>query len=98
MTAERAITLVFKNGAGQYYLLPQETLEQGRVPAEHTAELERFLSEVGSDVSGYMVSTTYNLLRAINTGAKAVGDLTGNAADGVFLQSMMEKINSGGPV
>jgi len=51
-------TLVFKDGAGEYYLLPQEALERGRVPEEHKAEVERLLATAtdakdGADVQGY---------------------------------------------
>ncbi|MGH2598397.1 MAG: hypothetical protein ACRDJ9_03315 [Dehalococcoidia bacterium] len=54
MTNEQTSTLVFKDQAGEYYLLPQATLERGRVPAEHKAEVERVLAEVeGDDVQGH---------------------------------------------
>jgi hypothetical protein len=50
--AEGAV-LVFKDQAGEYYLLPQERLEQGRVAAEHKAEVERLLTEP-NDVAGHL--------------------------------------------
>jgi hypothetical protein len=59
MTAQ-TVTLVFKDEAGEYYLLPQETLERGRVPAEHTTALEAQLAAMapaaaeGDDVQGYL--------------------------------------------
>jgi hypothetical protein len=52
MTNAEAGVLVLKNQAGEYFLLPWETLEQGRVPAEHRAEVEQVLGEAG-DVSGF---------------------------------------------
>jgi hypothetical protein len=52
MTNEQTGTLVLKDNAGNYFLVPQATLEQGRVPAEHTAELERLLAD-SDDVSGH---------------------------------------------
>lgn len=45
--------MVFKDQAGGYYLVPRETLEQGRVPAERTAELERLIAEQPDDVHGH---------------------------------------------
>jgi hypothetical protein len=47
--------LVLKDEAGAYYILPQELLEQGRVRAEHTAEVEQvFASAEADDVTGYL--------------------------------------------
>jgi len=51
MNAETS-TLVLKDEADEYYLVPQATLERGRVPAEHRAELEQLLADSG-DVSGH---------------------------------------------
>ena len=53
MTNEQTGTLVFKDQAGEYYLLPQATLERGRVSAEHKAEVERLISEQHDDVQGH---------------------------------------------
>lgn len=53
-------TLVFKDQAGEYYLLPQALLECGRVPAEHATELERLIAAAtqdgtgGNDAEGYI--------------------------------------------
>ncbi|MGH2588147.1 MAG: hypothetical protein ACRDJE_24780 [Dehalococcoidia bacterium] len=52
MADAESSTLVFKDQAGEYYLLPQETLERGRVPAERKAEVEHLVAE-SHDVSGY---------------------------------------------
>jgi hypothetical protein len=52
MTNAQTGTLVFKDQAGEYYLVPQETLEQGRVPAEHKAQIEHLIAEQ-QDVQGY---------------------------------------------
>jgi len=51
-------TLVLRDQAGEYFLVPQARLEQGRVPAEHTAEIERLIAAsgaVGGDVQGYAI-------------------------------------------
>lgn len=59
MTNAQTGTLVLQDGAGDYFLVPQETLEQGRVPGEHKAEVERLVAEAaqggadGEDVQGY---------------------------------------------
>ena len=57
MTDAQTSTLVFKNEAGDYFLLPQETLERGRVPEEHKAEIEQLITAQGGidgeDVQGY---------------------------------------------
>jgi hypothetical protein len=44
--------LVFKDQAGGYYLLPQELLERGRVPAERTAEVEQLMTAAQADAEG----------------------------------------------
>ncbi|MGH2587105.1 MAG: hypothetical protein ACRDJE_19505 [Dehalococcoidia bacterium] len=58
MKTDQQETLVFKDQVGEYYLVPQETLEQGRVPTEHKAEIERFIAAseaAGGDVQGYAI-------------------------------------------
>ena len=55
MTSEQTTTtplLLFKNEAGDYFVLPQETLERSRVTEEAKAEVERLVAEAG-EVSGY---------------------------------------------
>jgi hypothetical protein len=93
MTTEQATTLIFRNEAGDYLLVPRETLERGRVPDDHKTGIERLLAEADGDVSGYMVATTYTLLRAISTGAKAIGDFT---ADAALVQWIEQQMISGG--
>ena len=53
MTNEQTTALVLKDGMGNYFLVPQETLERGRVPEEHKAEVERLISEQHDDVRGH---------------------------------------------
>jgi hypothetical protein len=48
MTSTQTITIVLKDGTGSYFLVPQATLEQGKVPEEHTAELERIMAEAAT--------------------------------------------------
>jgi len=52
MTTEQTNTLVLKDSAGSYYLVPQELLEQVRIPAEHTAELEGQIAAATQDSAG----------------------------------------------
>jgi hypothetical protein len=40
MESTEQATLIFKDQAGEYYVLPQALLERGRIPAEAKAELE----------------------------------------------------------
>jgi hypothetical protein len=49
MTDVQTGTLVLKDATGSYFLVPQAVLEQGRVPAEHTAELEQLIAAGGPD-------------------------------------------------
>jgi hypothetical protein len=85
MTSEGQMpVLVFKDGAGDYFLVPQELLERGRVPGEHAEQIERLLADADSDVSGYVASITYSFLRVLNMGANAMGDLVGEAANAAY--------------
>ena len=52
MTTEQSTTLVFKDEAGDYLLVPRETLERGRVPDEHTADVERLIAEAMAPAEG----------------------------------------------
>ncbi|MGH2588825.1 MAG: hypothetical protein ACRDJE_28205 [Dehalococcoidia bacterium] len=52
MTTEQTGTLVLKDSTGSYYLVSQEMLEQIRVPAEHTAEIEEMIAAAQSDAGG----------------------------------------------
>jgi hypothetical protein len=45
MITEQTDTLVLKDATGDYYLVPQQLVERGRVPAEHTAELEHLVAQ-----------------------------------------------------
>jgi hypothetical protein len=61
MTNPQGNTLVLKDQTGSYFLLSQETLEQGRAPEEHTAEIERLIAAAqggadGDDVQGHNVA------------------------------------------
>lgn len=56
MTETASGTLVLKDSAGNYFLVPREVVEQGRVPTEQHAELERQLTEAAGDVQGHMIA------------------------------------------
>jgi hypothetical protein len=50
--------LAVKDQAGNYYLVPQATLEQCRVPAEHAADVAQLMADAaqgGADVQGFLV-------------------------------------------
>jgi hypothetical protein len=70
-------TLIFKDRAGGYYLLPQAALERGRVPAERAAEVERLIAESkaveGEDTQGHFLPLLFLAgCAAFGTGA-AIG-------------------------
>jgi hypothetical protein len=69
MTNAEASTLVLKDQAGDYFLLPQDALEQCRVSGERKAEIERLMDE--SDVSGHLF-WAYVLYRGIKDGVNAI--------------------------
>jgi hypothetical protein len=54
MTNEQTGTLVLQDATENYFLVQVETLERGRVPDAHKAEVERRIAEQG-DVQGYVV-------------------------------------------
>ena len=74
MTNAPTSTLVFKNEAGDYFLLPQEILEQGRVPEEHKAEIEQAIAAAqADDVSGYRNRTELQRFLVTLTGGGFAG-------------------------
>lgn len=55
MTTTLKDMLVLKDEVGVYYVLPHDLIERCRVPAEHTAEVERLFAEAeADDVAGYL--------------------------------------------
>jgi len=55
MTTTPKDMLLLKDEAGDYYVLPQELLERGRVPAEQSVEAERvFAAAEADDVAGHL--------------------------------------------
>jgi hypothetical protein len=65
MTNAQSNTLVFKNQAGDYFLVPEATMEQGRVPAEKKAEVDQLM--VDADTSGHLLMIFY--FAGVATGA-----------------------------
>ena len=107
-TDEPSVALVLKDAAGSYYLVPQQTLERGRVPEEQRAEVERLLAEAaergcgrGDEVHGY------NLI-VIGVGCIVVGLAMAHYGDwgqgevypptwGEFFQPVHDAIKAGQP-
>lgn len=58
MTTEHEMTMVFKDQAGEYYLVPLETLTRGRVPQEQKAQIEQLMTEQ-RDVEGHALSAVH---------------------------------------
>jgi hypothetical protein len=84
MTTERSGTLVFKSATGDYFLLPQATLERGRVPEEHRAEVEHLVVEAeGDDVSGHVAPLAIFFAGALLGGGTAIGTIIYLQNDGV---------------
>lgn len=99
MVDEQAATLVFRDQAGEYYLLSQATLEQGRVPAEQKAEIERIVGEVASDdVAGHNPFLVGVFVGAILGGGTAVSTIVYEQSQGT-LKGLPEgmKGKGGGP-
>lgn len=69
MTTTRANVLVLKDQGGNYFLMPEELLEQGRVPAEHKAEVEQLVND--ADVSGHFLMQ-YVLYRMVRDAVEGV--------------------------
>jgi hypothetical protein len=84
-TEQSGISIVFADHDQNYYVIPVEILEGGRVPAEHKAEVERLMSE--HEVTGYNpalvvaagVATGAVVGAGIAVGALAVGFVAGYA-------------------
>ena len=77
MTTTQDTTLVFKDQAGDYYLLPQATIEGAKVPAERTAEVERLVGAAtggeGDDTRGHFIPLLFLAGCAAFGGGFAVG-------------------------
>jgi hypothetical protein len=72
MTNAEMNTLVLKDTAGQYCLVPLATIEQGRVLEEHKAEVERLIMEQ-PDTHGYLgISPIWTPVAVIVTGVVAI--------------------------
>jgi hypothetical protein len=69
MTSERDEMLIFADGKGDYYQIPRALLEQGRVPDDQRAQLERALNQ--DDTTGFAVD--YFLKIDALSGIKIVG-------------------------
>ena len=92
MTTEQTGMFVLKSAADEYFLLPEETLERGRVPEEHKAEVERLLSETDEDdIAGHMVGGV-----GVFTMPTVVAALRQVAEDTKLLDWLGQEVNSGG--
>ena len=80
MTNAETCTLVLRDQAGKYYLLPQETLERGRVPDEHKAGVERLMVEAAAGDGADRGDVQGHILPAILAGAFVVGFVGGFTA------------------
>ena len=89
MTTTPKDMLLLKDEAGDYYVLPQELLKRGRVPAEQTAEAERaFAAAEADDVAGHLslnfpkIKFEYRFVGTLVGGSPAIGAMVSNFAPG----------------
>jgi hypothetical protein len=83
-TDQQTNALVLKDQAGDYFLVPQAVVEQGRVPQERRAELEQIIAE-GQDVQGYIGPLAIVVVAAeIGIGAAFFIGMTGPADYGTL--------------
>jgi hypothetical protein len=77
MTTEQTGMLVLKNAAGDYFLLPQDVLERGRVREERKAELEQAIAAAQGgtdmDVQGYILPLVYGIAMTVGFAAGYFG-------------------------
>ncbi|MGH2602247.1 MAG: hypothetical protein ACRDJ9_23040 [Dehalococcoidia bacterium] len=73
MTTDQIDTLIIKDQSGNYFLMPEELLKQGRVPEQHTAEVEQIVND--ADVSGHFHAqyVLYRVVRSAIEGAPLRG-------------------------
>ena len=97
MTTTQASMLLVKNQAGDFFLLPGASLEQGRVPAEHTAELERLITAAtqdgtsGADAQGYVAPAGFGAGVAVAIVVRAGFDIGDGLMNG-YLNSQVESV------
>ncbi|MGH2587103.1 MAG: hypothetical protein ACRDJE_19495 [Dehalococcoidia bacterium] len=84
MTNAQTGTLVLKDTAGNYFLVSQAAVEQGRVPEEQKAEVEQILA--GADVSGY-VRNLYEVVTTVVWAAELGATTLGNVLAGVVFEA-----------
>jgi hypothetical protein len=58
--------LVFKNAAGDYFLLQQDGFDRCRVPEEHKADVDRLIAETQADDTAGYRDLLYYFLAALD--------------------------------
>lgn len=85
MTNGQHAVLLVKDDAGDYFLLPREVLERGRVPEERTAEIEQLLDE--TDVSGYSARALYEVVTTVFWAAELGANTVGKVLAGMAFEA-----------
>jgi hypothetical protein len=85
MTQDAATALVLEDEAGNYFILPQEILERGRVPEEHEAEVRRLIAD--SDVSGYRDLQPHHLVTHAVWAAELVATTVGKVLANAYFEA-----------
>jgi hypothetical protein len=93
MTTDEMSAVIFKDQAGEYYLLPQAVLERGRVPAEARAALEaqvpalQALGAADDDAQGHVVYAAAALGTAVTMLGFAIGRKFGGSDLGPLIRA-----------
>jgi hypothetical protein len=71
MTTDSQQVIVLRDGEGNFYLISQDTLQSGRVPAAKAKELEKAIS---GDVAGFFLDSVFqNQFAALSQNNTNVG-------------------------
>lgn len=104
MADTQTSALVVQDGEGAYFLVSRATLEQGRVPDERRAEVERLIAENageasagGDDVRGHAVPVIGLIILAELTGIGfEIGVLAPELVNTKPLKPLMNPLPQGG--
>jgi hypothetical protein len=92
MTESQNTIVILKNEAGDYFLVPQATVEQGRVTEGQKVELEWLIGEQ-EDARGHMLHALFTPLAVITVGVvliaqEATKDEGGTITNAQFVEQV----------
>jgi hypothetical protein len=85
-------TLIVGDAAGDYFLVPRAVLEQGRVPEERRAEIERLLAD--ADTAGYFIGVFGAMYRALASTAQPPASGSGKVTFSDILVTQYSDVSS----